>query len=143
MNTWEPNISTYTIRRHPDRENSQPRDMTNHSIRKLAPRSMAARPKVGRCLFGALWFCAALALGAAVRTPAVGASVSPSALVIAHVTVIDVETGRTLPDMSVVVEGERIAQMGPAREVKIPKGAQVVDGAGKFLIPGLWDMHVH
>ena len=66
-----------------------------------------------------------------------------AALVIAHVTVIDVETGKTLPDMSVVVEGERIAQVGPAREVKIPKGAQVVDGAGKFLIPGLWDMHVH
>jgi imidazolonepropionase-like amidohydrolase len=117
--------------------------MTNHSNRKLVPRSIAARSKVGRCLFGALWFCAALALGAAARAQGVGTSVSPSTLVIAHVTVIDVETGKTLPDMSVVVEGERIAQVGPAREVKIPKGAQVVDGAGKFLIPGLWDMHVH
>jgi imidazolonepropionase-like amidohydrolase len=45
--------------------------------------------------------------------------------------------------MNVVVEGQRIEQAGPARQVKIPKGAQVVDGAGKFLIPGLWDMHVH
>jgi imidazolonepropionase-like amidohydrolase len=68
---------------------------------------------------------------------------STHALVLAHVSVIDVVTGQTLPDMSVVVEGQRIAQVGPAAEVKIPKGAQVVDGAGKFLIPGLWDMHVH
>ena len=65
------------------------------------------------------------------------------ALVIAHVTVIDVVNGQALPNMNVVVEGERIKQVGLASEGKIPKGAQVVDGAGKFLIPGLWDMHVH
>jgi len=74
---------------------------------------------------------------------AVQTSGAAHALVIAHVTVIDVVTGKTLPDMNVVVEGQRIEQAGPARQVKIPKGAQVVDGAGKFLIPGLWDMHVH
>jgi len=74
---------------------------------------------------------------------AVQTSGAAHALVIAHVTVIDVVTGKTLPDMNAVVEGQRIEQAGPARQVKIPKGAQVVDGAGKFLIPGLWDMHVH
>jgi imidazolonepropionase-like amidohydrolase len=64
-------------------------------------------------------------------------------LVIAHVAVIDVVTGEVQRDISLVVEGGRITQVGPARGVTIPKGARVVDGTGKFLIPGLWDMHVH
>jgi imidazolonepropionase-like amidohydrolase len=64
-------------------------------------------------------------------------------LVITHVTVIDVTNGVAHGDTSVVVEGERIVRLGSSRSVRIPKGAQVVDGTGKFLIPGLWDMHVH
>jgi imidazolonepropionase-like amidohydrolase len=68
---------------------------------------------------------------------------SQSRLVIAHVAVIDVVTGEVHRDVNVVVEGERVTQVGPARGVTIPKGARVVDGTGKFLIPGLWDMHVH
>jgi len=67
----------------------------------------------------------------------------PSPLVLAHVTVIDVLNGATRRDLTVVVEGNRIAQIGNSRSVKIPKGAQIVDATGKFLIPGLWDMHVH
>jgi imidazolonepropionase-like amidohydrolase len=66
-----------------------------------------------------------------------------SSLIIEHVAVIDVVTGGVRRDASVVVEGDRITQVGAARSVKIPKGARVVDGTGKFLIPGLWDMHVH
>jgi hypothetical protein len=65
------------------------------------------------------------------------------ALVITHVTVIDVAGGAARNDMSVVVAGERITQIGSSRRVKIPKGARIVDATGKFLIPGLWDMHVH
>lgn len=61
-------------------------------------------------------------------------------LVFAHVTVIDVEQGRALPDLTVIVEGGRIAAVGT---MPAPPCAQVVDGRGKFLIPGLWDMHVH
>ena len=85
----------------------------------------------------------ALDPAASASREAVQTSGAAQALVIAHVTVIDVVIGKTLPDMNVVVEGERIKQAGPARQVKIPADAQVVDGAGKFLIPGLWDMHVH
>jgi len=59
------------------------------------------------------------------------------------VTVIDVAEGVALPDMNVVVTGNRISAMGEADEVEIPEGATVIDGNGKFLIPGLWDMHVH
>lgn len=64
-------------------------------------------------------------------------------LVVTHATVIDMTGAAPKPEMTVVVQGNRIAKIGKSGEVHIPKGAQVVDGSGKFLIPGLWDMHVH
>lgn len=64
-------------------------------------------------------------------------------VVITSVTVIDVTDGSLQPDQTVIVEGNRIAFVGPAQEAAIPDGAEVVDGEGRFLIPGLWDMHVH
>ncbi len=45
--------------------------------------------------------------------------------------------------MTVVVDGDHIAAVSPWKKVHVPKDAVVVDGAGKFLIPGLWDMHAH
>ncbi|HVF41986.1 MAG TPA: hypothetical protein VM936_03190, partial [Pyrinomonadaceae bacterium] len=51
----------------------------------------------------------------------------------------DAETGRTLPNMTVVVEGNRIKAVGRARRVKVPKDAEVIDARGKTLMPGLWD----
>src|ERR1700752_1588835 len=62
-------------------------------------------------------------------------------LTFTHVTVIDTAGGPTRPDMTVVVRDGRIATV--ERGGATPKGASVVDGRGKFLIPGLWDMHVH
>jgi cytosine/adenosine deaminase-related metal-dependent hydrolase len=47
------------------------------------------------------------------------------------------------PDMTVVIKGNRITALGRTRQVHVPRGALIVDAAGKFLIPGLWDMHVH
>jgi imidazolonepropionase-like amidohydrolase len=70
-----------------------------------------------------------------------------SFLVFTHVTVIDVtaaESGRALkPDYTVVITGNRITAIGKTTRVRVPAGAQVVDASGRFLIPGLWDMHVH
>jgi imidazolonepropionase-like amidohydrolase len=64
-------------------------------------------------------------------------------LVIKRVTVIDA-TGR-VPESNktVIVDGDRIVLIGPSRKTRIPRKAVVVDGIGKFLVPGLWDMHVH
>jgi imidazolonepropionase-like amidohydrolase len=45
--------------------------------------------------------------------------------------------------MTVVISGDRIAAIGAVADVQIPKGSLVVDATGKFLIPGLWDMHGH
>src|SRR5205807_2144440 len=64
-----------------------------------------------------------------------------SATVIQDVTVIDIAAGVARPHMTVVIEGDRIASV--ERGGPIPVGARIVDGRGKFLIPGLWDMHVH
>jgi imidazolonepropionase-like amidohydrolase len=65
------------------------------------------------------------------------------ALAITHVAVVDVEHGRLLADRTVLVRAGRIAAVGAAAAVVVPAGARVVDGRGRFLMPGLWDMHVH
>ena len=67
----------------------------------------------------------------------------PQAIVFAHATIIDMTGAAARPDMSVVIVGDRITEIGKSNKVKPPKGALVVDATGKFLIPGLWDMHVH
>lgn len=64
-------------------------------------------------------------------------------LAITHVNIIDVTGSPTQNDMTVIVEGNRIVRIGRAGRVTPPMNAKVVEGRGKFLIPGLWDMHVH
>jgi len=65
-------------------------------------------------------------------------------LVIAHVHVVEVIRGEVLTDRTVVVRDGTIAEVRRARRKEtIPEGATVVDAAGRFLIPGLWDMHAH
>lgn len=64
-------------------------------------------------------------------------------LAFTHVNLIDGTGSPVLPDMTVIVEGRRISQMGKSDVTPLPKGARVVEGRGKYLIPGLWDMHVH
>lgn len=78
-------------------------------------------------------------VGCAARTgPAL-----PADLAITHAAVVDVETGRVLPDRTILIRGEHIVEVAPSAELRIPAGAEVVDATGKYLIPGLWDIHVH
>src|SRR5436309_102252 len=60
-----------------------------------------------------------------------------------HVTVIDATGAPANPDQTVVIAQDRISALGKTGQVQVPAGAQVVDATGKYLIPGLWDMHVH
>ena len=60
-----------------------------------------------------------------------------------RVTVIPMDRDRTLPGYTVVVRDGRIAAMGPAGSTPVPRGALRVDGQGRYLMPGLADMHVH
>ena len=61
----------------------------------------------------------------------------------AHVSVIDARDSAARTDQTVVVTNNRIAAAGPSSKIHVPANARTVDGRGKFLIPGLWDMHVH
>jgi hypothetical protein len=64
-------------------------------------------------------------------------------LAITGVTVIDVATGRRVPDQTVVVRGSRIVSVSHTGRIRMPADAHRIDGRGKYLIPGLWDMHAH
>ena len=71
------------------------------------------------------------------------AQVQPRTVAIRDVTVVDVMDGSLRPEQTVLVTGNRITAIGPVDQVRTPDEADVVDGAGGFLLPGLWDMHVH
>ena len=64
-------------------------------------------------------------------------------IVFTHVTLIDATGAAAKPNMTVVIAGERIVAIGQSEKMPIPKGSLVIDAAGKYLIPGFWDMHVH
>jgi imidazolonepropionase-like amidohydrolase len=67
----------------------------------------------------------------------------PQPLVFTHVTIIDATGAPAQSDRTVVIRGDRITEIDKSGTVHAPAGAHVVDATGKFLIPGLWDMHVH
>ena len=60
-----------------------------------------------------------------------------------NVNVVPMDAERVLKGQTLIVRGDRITDIGPAEQVKVPAGALRVDGVGKYLIPGLVDMHVH
>jgi imidazolonepropionase-like amidohydrolase len=60
-----------------------------------------------------------------------------------NVNVVPMDAERVLTNQTVVVRGERIVEVGPASRVKVPAGALRVDGRGKYLMPGLAEMHGH
>ena len=78
---------------------------------------------------------ASLVTGCAARSGAV--------TVITDVTVVDVGAGQSRPGRTVVIRGSRIESVAAAGESAPPRGGAVIDGTGKYLMPGLWDMHVH
>ena len=68
--------------------------------------------------------------------------VCSAAVVVDNVTVVDVASGTIRPHVTAVIEGERIVAVGPQGSVRVPQNARVIDGSGRFLAPGLWDMRV-
>jgi imidazolonepropionase-like amidohydrolase len=70
-------------------------------------------------------------------------SASSAQLAITHVTVIDGSGRVQQPEQTILIEKGRIAAVGPVALVKLPSHGQIIDGSGKYAIPGLWDMHVH
>jgi hypothetical protein len=73
-----------------------------------------------------------------------GGGLAPAAdLAITRVAVVDVEQGRVAADQTVLIQGDRVVAVEPAGRSKLANGVRTVDGRGKYLIPGLLDMHVH
>jgi len=64
-------------------------------------------------------------------------------LAIVNTTVIDVADGKVKPEMTVLIKNNTITSIKHSRATELSPNTKVVDGKGKFLIPGLWDMHVH
>jgi hypothetical protein len=62
---------------------------------------------------------------------------------IRHVAIVDVSGARLLRDQTVLVDAGRVAATGPEGSVALPPGAVTLDGRGKYVLPALWDMHVH
>jgi imidazolonepropionase-like amidohydrolase len=64
-------------------------------------------------------------------------------LVLTDVTIVDVRTGTLQPNQTVVLDRNHILSVGPSKSAKYPRNAASLNCKGLFLIPGLWDMHVH
>ena len=70
-------------------------------------------------------------------------NLAQSLLVLNHVNIIDATGTPVQSDMAVTIRSGRIVSVAKSGAPPLPKGAQVIDGSGRYLIPGLWDMHVH
>jgi hypothetical protein len=66
-----------------------------------------------------------------------------SSIAILHVTIIDGTGAEPKPDHTVFISGDRIVAVGPSDTVKVPANARQIDATERYLIPGLWDFHVH
>jgi len=91
-------------------------------------------------------------VGAALRV-AVGAGLLPilsgttraqrGAIAIVGVNVVPMDADRVIPNQTVVIRGQQIMAIGARTEIDVPDGSTMIDGRGKYLIPGLAEMHAH
>lgn len=88
-------------------------------------------------------FCAAILAGLSLL-PIQAAAKERADVVIRHATIVDVEHARLIPDQAVATAGDRIVAVGGDAEIaKRWSARRTVDAKARYLIPGLWDMHVH
>lgn len=85
-----------------------------------------------------------LSVAAALAAVPTAALAAPGDTIFRHATVIDVAGGKAIADQAVVVRGDTIVATGPDRKVSRQyRDAKPINARGKFVMPGLWDMHVH
>lgn len=87
--------------------------------------------------------CHLIVLALVAQTTAAAAQTRPDVLAIEHVTVLPMTSDTALLDHTVLVRADRIVWVGRSNEARVPRAARRIDGRGKYLIPGLADMHVH
>jgi imidazolonepropionase-like amidohydrolase len=66
-----------------------------------------------------------------------------NSLALNNVTIIDATGNRPQKEMTVIISNGRISAIGKTKKLKVPANTQIIDASGKYLIPGLWDMHTH
>jgi len=110
------------------------KSMSDHTRRMTEHRLGARQPSL-LLVAGLLCACA--------RSPAPGQLPAVATTALVDVTVLPLDRERVLPAQTVLVQGERIVAIGPASSLRAPAGARVIDGRGKYLMPGLADMHTH
>src|SRR5207344_2511326 len=84
-----------------------------------------------------------LAAGAVLLSTGPRAGGAQRAIAFTRVAVIDGTDSMPRLEQTVIVRGNRIVALGPTKSTAVPSDARVIDARGKFLIPGLWYMHVH
>lgn len=86
-----------------------------------------------------------LSLSTFAQTPSAAGKIEKptTPIVINKVNVINVVTGKVEVDQTVVIDQDRIVAAGPSKKVKAPANATVIDGSGKYLMPGMTDAHIH
>jgi len=108
-----------------------------HYVSLAEARRKALNPKLGTVLF----LLTALAFGGTL--PAPDQAPDLATVTIVNATLVDVRTGRETPNTVILIRGDRIEQVGPSGKIVVPSQAVVVDASGKWVIPGLMDMHAH
>jgi imidazolonepropionase-like amidohydrolase len=129
--------------------------MNANSISKNAPAPVSARMRARSalrtllrrsallCLLVVLGATLVFALGVAWPAASLPALRAHAPIAIVNVSVVDVRSGTMRPGRTVLLDDGRIRTIGGDGEVALPASAIRVEGTGKFLIPGLWDMHTH
>jgi imidazolonepropionase-like amidohydrolase len=93
-------------------------------------------------IFARFWLSAPLALCLLLTTVSTGEPKS-APIVITHATIINPGTSSVQANRTVVITGDHITSISETEQFQPPKNARVIDATGQYLIPGLWDMHVH
>src|ERR1700749_911346 len=88
-------------------------------------------------------FLATLLVAISISFGVASAQDDPGPIAISHVTLINPATSSVEHDATVIIESDHIATVLIGVMIKMPGNTRLIDGHGKFLIPGLWDMHVH
>lgn len=110
------------------------------------PGSRAGRRLLVALLAAGVAACASAEPGAnpEQRAPAApAAAAGEEAIAFVNVNVVPMDRERVLEGQTVIVRGGRIAEIGPAASVQVPAGAQRIEGQGRWLVPGLAEMHAH
>ncbi len=119
--------------------------MVPRCLRHPTPRRLSLPFSLGACagLVAGILFPAAAPGGGLVAQDAAAAAEGRGVTAFVGVTVVPMDSERALPDHTVVVRDGVIQTVGPSASVRVPNGAFTIEGRGRWLLPGMAEMHAH